>query len=129
MKLFFDANVLIAAFASRGYTYDVIKDAMFRYEVYCTEYVLQEVHHNLSAKFSLSKQAIEAIMYTLKSHFIRGKAADTVDKVCRDDNDNQILADALVNEIEIIITGDKDLLEIKNYKGIKIITPKHYWKL
>ena len=52
-----------------------------------------------------------------------------VENVCRDPNDNQVLADALVNKIEILITGDKDLLELKKYKGIKIISPKAYWNL
>jgi predicted nucleic acid-binding protein len=40
-----------------------------------------------------------------------------------------VLADAVINEIEVIITGDKDLLDLKNYKGIKIISPKEYWNL
>lgn len=129
MKLFFDTNVLIAAFTSRGYTYDVIKDAMFKHEVYCSEYVLQEVSQNLGAKFPLSKQAIEAIMQTLKQHFIKGKTAETIEDVCRDSKDNQVLADAANNDIDVIITGDKDLLVLKHYKKTKIITPKDYWKL
>ena len=129
MKILFDTNVIISGFVSRGYSFEVIKDAIFRHEVYYTEHLLKEVQHILSTKFPLSDEAVDFIIYTIKRHFIKGRSADTIDKICRDDKDNQVLADALANEIEILITGDKDLLVLKNYKEIKIISPKEYWKL
>ncbi|MBU0694247.1 MAG: putative toxin-antitoxin system toxin component, PIN family [Candidatus Omnitrophica bacterium] len=129
MKIFFDTNVIISGFISRGYTFDVIKDAIFRHEVYYTEYLLKEAQENLSTKFPLSNEAVDFIIYNIKRHFIKGRQAGTIDKVCRDDKDNQILADALASGIEIIVTGDKDLLTLQKYQGIKIILPRDYWKL
>jgi putative PIN family toxin of toxin-antitoxin system len=129
MKILFDANVIISGFVSRGYSFEVIKDTVFRHNVYYTEHLLKEVQHILSTKFPLSGKAVGLIIHTIKRHFLKGKNADSIEKVCRDDKDNKILADALANKIEFLITGDKDLLEIKNYKGIKIILPKEYWKL
>jgi predicted nucleic acid-binding protein len=41
----------------------------------------------------------------------------------------QIFADALTNKVDVILSGDKDLLSMERYKGIKIIGPKDYWKL
>lgn len=129
MKILFDANVIISGFVSQGYSFEVIKDAAGKYEVYCTEYLLKETQKSLSAKFPLSDKVINSIINTVKKQFIRGKTADTVERISRDPKDDQILADAVINEIDIIITGDKDLLELKDYKGIKIIMPKDYWKL
>ena len=129
MNILFDTNVLISGFVSRGYTYDVIKDAIFRHEIYYTEYLLKEVQKNLSTKFPLSDEAVTYIIDIVKKHFLKGETANTTENVCRDSTDNQILADALANKIEILITGDKDLLILKHYKGIKIINPKDYWKL
>ncbi len=129
MKILFDANVIISGFISQGYTFDVIKDAIFRHELYYTEYLLKEVQKNLSTKFALSDEAATCIIYTIEKHFIKGKTANTVEDVCRDPKDNQVLADAVTNNIEVIVTGDNDLLELKNYKEIKIILPKDYWKL
>jgi len=129
MKILFDANVIISGFISQGYTFDVIKDAIFRHELYYTEYLLKEVHENLSTKFALSDEAAAYIIYTIEKHFIKGKTANTVEDACRDPKDNQVLADAVTNNIEVIVTGDNDLLELKSYKEIKIILPKDYWKL
>ena len=39
---------------------------------------------------------------------------------CRDEKDNFILETALKGKADIIITGDKDLLDLNPYKGIKI---------
>ena len=129
MKILFDANVIISGFVSQGYSFDVIKDAASKHEVYCTEYLLKETQKSLSTKFPLSREVINSIISTVKKQFIEGKTANTVEKISRDPKDDQILADAVTNDIDIIITGDKDLLELKNYKGIKIIMPKDYWKL
>ncbi len=129
MRILFDTNVIISGFVSQGYSFDVIKDAANKHKVYYTEYLLKETKKSLATKFPLSDEAINSILNTVKKQFIEGRTAATVEKISRDPKDDQILADAVTNEIDIIITGDKDLLELKNYKGIKIIMPKDYWKL
>lgn len=129
MKILFDTNVIISGFISQGYTFDVIKDAIFRHELYYTEYILNEVKKNLSVKFAISDKSNLSIIHTIEKHFTKGKSAIAVEEVCRDPKDNQVLADAVINTIEVLITGDNDLLELKSYEGIQIILPKNYWKL
>ncbi|MFH1904867.1 MAG: putative toxin-antitoxin system toxin component, PIN family [bacterium] len=129
MKLLIDTNVIISGITARGYSFDVIKDAIDKHAVYYTSYLLEEIQRTLSTKFSLSKDVIHFSIFIIKRDLIKGKTASKVENVCRDPDDNQILADALANEIEVIITGDGDLLDLKSYKGIKIISPREYWKL
>lgn len=128
MKLLIDANVIISGFTARGHSFDVIKDVAYKHEVYYTEHLLEEIQRILSTKFSLSNSVIHFAIFIIKRDLIKGKTTSNVEKICRDPDDNQILADALVNGIEVIITGDSDLLVLKNYKGIKIISPRDYWK-
>ncbi|PIP70614.1 MAG: putative toxin-antitoxin system toxin component, PIN family, partial [Nitrospirae bacterium CG22_combo_CG10-13_8_21_14_all_44_11] len=45
----------------------------------------------------------------------------------RDKDDNIIIGTALSGNAEFIITGDEDLLVLKTYKGIDIITPREFW--
>jgi predicted nucleic acid-binding protein len=45
---------------------------------------------------------------------------------CRDRKDNFILETALKGGAGIIVTGDKDLLDLNPYKGIKILTYKEF---
>jgi uncharacterized protein len=47
---------------------------------------------------------------------------------CRDADDD-ILAAAVSVGADCILTGDKDLLVLKSFKGINIISPKRFWVL
>ncbi|MGA1846344.1 putative toxin-antitoxin system toxin component, PIN family [Deferribacter abyssi] len=48
---------------------------------------------------------------------------------CRDRKDNFILETALKGKVDIIVTGDKDLLVLNPYKGITIVTYKTFEQL
>jgi hypothetical protein len=43
--------------------------------------------------------------------------------IIADDPDNRILECAAAGQTDFIISGDKHLLHLKNYQGIKILTP------
>ena len=50
------------------------------------------------------------------------------ENVCRDRDDDNVLAAALEAKADCIVTGDKDLLILKNFRGIKIISPSDFWE-
>lgn len=47
-------------------------------------------------------------------------------KVSRDAKDDKFLACAVEAKADYIITGDEDLLDLKEYDGIKIVTPREF---
>jgi hypothetical protein len=49
--------------------------------------------------------------------------------ICRDSKDNFLLSLSFIGNADYLVTGDKDLLELKEYKGTKIITPNEFDKL
>ena len=52
--------------------------------------------------------------------------ADNLKGIVRDPKDNIILGPANEIKIDYIISGDKDLLELKDFKGAKIIRPEEF---
>ena len=46
--------------------------------------------------------------------------------ICRDADDDNVLATAKSGNCECIITGDKDLLVLVEFEGIKIYTPREF---
>lgn len=48
------------------------------------------------------------------------------EKVCRDPADNRVLEAAIAGNCEFIITGDKDLLILKKYQTVRILTPSAF---
>ncbi len=47
-------------------------------------------------------------------------------EVVRDSDDNMIVAAAIEGKADYIISRDGDLLDLKSYRGIKIITPEEF---
>lgn len=52
-----------------------------------------------------------------------------ISQVGRDIKDDKFLACAVEAKADYLITGDKDLLVLKEYEGIKIITPRAFLKV
>jgi predicted nucleic acid-binding protein len=50
----------------------------------------------------------------------------SVQRVCRDSEDDKILECALLANADYIITGDADLLTIKEFRKIKIVMAYEY---
>lgn len=129
MRALFDTNVLIAAFITGGNCHEVIEDTVGEHELYYTDFIINEFGRVLRKNFCFSDASIDAFVRFIKKYFVEGESAKMVEKVCRHTDDDQLLADAAANDIDVIITGDKDLLVLKIYKGINIISPAEYWYL
>jgi len=132
VKILFDTNVLISAFMAfkkGSICYDIIDHAIEDHDLYYTTFIIGEFKKVLQKDFNYPETIINEFVAFITKFFIKGETANTIENICRDPKDDQVLADAANNDIDIIITGDKDLLVLKNYKKIKIIIPKDYWKL
>ena len=46
--------------------------------------------------------------------------------VCRDPNDDHVIATAVAVNAEVIVTGDKDLLALSRYQSIRILTARTF---
>ena len=129
MKIYFDTNVIISAFLTKGTSFEVIVDAIGFHEIYYTDFLIEELKKVFKEKFCFSKQSIDEKINFIKQYFIKGRNAIKLERICRDVSDNRILSDAIFNQIDLLVTGDSELLEIKQYKRLKIISPDEYWLL
>jgi putative PIN family toxin of toxin-antitoxin system len=43
--------------------------------------------------------------------------------VCRDPDDDAVLALGVAAHVDVIVSGDRDLLDLKSFQGIDILTP------
>ena len=84
---------------------------------------------NLNGKINLPLPQCESIVSYLRKNCFVSEIDDLEISLCRDENDVHILGLAQRSLAEYIITGDKDLLDLVNYKGAKIITPRGFWTL
>jgi len=128
MRLFFDTNVLIAALISHGICAELFEHCLTSHTILTTEWVLGEYHRSLRKKFSFDKHLTEESLSFLKTNLTVVKAQTLKKRVCRDADDDNVIAGALSGKADCLITGDKDLLILKKFKNIPIIPPKDFWK-
>lgn len=129
MKILVDTNVVISGLIAKGACSEILEDLVYSHTPLITPYILTECQDSLLHKFHLSNATVKALLSVIDQHFLKGKSSTNLLNVCRDADDNQIFADALINRVDIILSGDKDLLSIESYEGIRIVAPKDYWKL
>jgi uncharacterized protein len=129
MKILVDTNVLVSGLIAKGACFEILEDLVYSHTPLITPYVLAECQNVLLHKFHLSKPTVKSLLHVVERYFKKGENSTKLLNICRDPDDNQIFADALINKVDIILSGDKDLLSIEKYEEIRIISPKDYWKL
>ncbi|MDP3733368.1 MAG: putative toxin-antitoxin system toxin component, PIN family, partial [Candidatus Daviesbacteria bacterium] len=91
-------------------------------------FILQEIKEKLVDNFETPVYAANATITYISSMselvILKG-----MDFGLRDPDDNQILETAVLGKCDYLITGDKDLLILKIYHSIKIVTPDQFLRL
>jgi len=117
MKIVLDTNVIIAAFASRGLCAELLEECLKNYEIILSEYILSEVIQKLITKICIPSRVAQEISNFLKEH------ATIVTP-----EDLPIIGTALAGKAQFLITGDKELLKLKMYRTVEIISPRKFWE-
>jgi putative PIN family toxin of toxin-antitoxin system len=84
-----------------------------------------EIKRILMDKFSWHIERVQQALHPLTEFALR-VSVDGLLKVCRDPDDDMILECAVNSRAEVIITGDKDLLSLGTFQGIRILTSAEY---
>lgn len=87
---------------------------------------VEEVLHRPEKNFSITNQEINQVIDTLTTHAFVTSGVLEVDVIKRDPDDNKLIACAIEGSASHIVTGDKDLLSIEEYQGIKIVKARNF---
>lgn len=126
MNLVLDTNVLIAAFIAKGFCHTLAEQCLRVHFVITSEFILNELREKLTEKFKFSNKDAVAVEALLRSRMQIVDPTTLKSNVCRDPDDDMILATALTGEAVCIITGDKDLLTLKKFGAIDILSPSEF---
>lgn len=121
MKVVFDTNIYISAFISPG---GKAEDAYLlavdgRVELYTSAAILTETARKLREKFLWADNKITAAIKQISKVATVLKPVNRLN-ILSDAPDNRILECAKKAVADLIVTGDKHLLDLKQYEGIGI---------
>ena len=126
LRVVVDTNVFLSGILFGGNPRKIIMAWLAKQYILCISPQLKaEIINKLRLKFDLPSQTIEIIEDALdlnsEKYIPRKKVY-----LCRDPQDNFLLELAQESRADYLISGDKLVLELKQYKSTKIITPKEF---
>lgn len=128
MRVVFDTNVYIAAFVADGICARLVRRARKREcELFICRIIIDEFSSKLKTKFRCTAKEIEeacSLISEAAAVVLDGRTLVT--SVCRDQKDDPILACAEKTAAEYLVTGDNDLLVLKQYGGCRIVSPRDF---
>ena len=128
MKVLLDTNVIISAVTTRGLCADVFRTVLSDHELVTCTKVLQEVKRILQQKFSVPVSLIAEYLELIRAEAIMAESKDLPDVQIKDTDDIQIIGAALSGKADVMVTGDREVQDIKRIKKLRIVSPRAFWE-
>ena|SRR3989344_312067 len=134
MKITLDTNVLISATFWKGNSDKIIEKVEKKdielilskdiIEEFARVLKYKEIQEKVKNKNLEIKRTVEKIISISKII----EPAEKLEVVEEDPDDNKFLECAKSGKVDFIVSGDNHLLKLKEFEGMKIITPKEFIK-
>ena len=127
MRIMLDTNVLISALLFPGSKMDVMMNCIFtQHELVLSSYVVNELKSVIKRKFPQKELVIDKLLMVMSFEYVY--TPDTLEEGLfniRDIKDYPVLYTAIIENVDILITGDKDFSDIEIEKP-EIMTPTEF---
>lgn len=128
MRTLLDSSVLIAAHISRaGVCAELLEDVLMDHDLVISAFILDELARKLREKFGFPDNEVEEVRNNILADSELVTPAEVPPTACRDPNDLPVLGTAIAGRVDVLVTVDKDLLDLEQYSGIPIIRPGQFW--
>lgn len=127
MRILIDTNILISGLFFGGIPRKLLSELDENFNVCVNEKIVSEYNIQIdkkisNPKYNLNEELCKKFFSTLQSFEI---VSDL--KICRDPDDDKFLNCAIDAKAIYIVSGDSDLLTIKNFAGIEIVTAREFY--
>jgi putative PIN family toxin of toxin-antitoxin system len=136
MKVVLDTNIWLSAIFWKGEADKLIKSCLNKkIELIITEEILDEIIEvlNKESKFQKyikkRKQSIEDLVRTILSIATLIKTQSKIDLIKKHPKDNMILEAALDGKVDYIVSYDKHILNMLEFREIRILDPREFLRL
>ena len=127
MRVVFDTNVLVAALVFPGGHGEAALRRIIeeRDELVLSKPILDELLGVLARKFSRDAEELAHVAVFLGELATVVRPARRL-KVLKDDPDNRVLECAVAGRANVIVTGDRALLTLGEFRGVRVVSLRDY---
>ncbi len=128
MRIVLDTNVLISGIFFRGPSYRILQAWKNKKIQFIISPEIYDEYSRVVEIISKKYPGID-ISEILKLIAIYSEISQSYvlpEQVCEDPDDDKFIACAISNEARYIVSGDKHLLKISGYQGIRVLKPQEF---
>lgn len=115
---------------TRGLSADVSRLILAEHDLVVGEVVLDELEEVLTEKFEVPARLVTQVLGYLQEHEVQPRPEVVESYPLRDPDDAVVLASAIAAEADILVTGDRDLLDVAaRMDRPRILTPRGFWEV
>jgi putative PIN family toxin of toxin-antitoxin system len=126
MRVVLDTNVLVAAFIARGVCTDVFERVVSDHQLILSPFILEEFERVMRDKIGLDRDRVARALALVRRKGEVLEPGRLEVPVCRDADDDHVLALAVEGGAEVLVSGDDDLLVIGSFEAVTIISPRQF---
>jgi putative PIN family toxin of toxin-antitoxin system len=130
MRIVLDANIYISNLISdKGNPAKIVRWWLEgEYDVLVTQPIVDEILHvtdyeRIQKKYARVRENRLEFAALISEQAVWVEPREELDVVVADETDNRYVECAVAGNAQYIVTGDEHLLELREYKGIEILTP------
>jgi putative PIN family toxin of toxin-antitoxin system len=131
LRVVLDTNVLISALHFPDGTLSGLWEPLYdeRFRLILSPAIVIELTEKLRGKFGWEEVELQRLLRTLvrKADVVRPTVVP--EAVPGDADDNEIVACAVAGDADVIVSGDRHLLKLREYQGIPIVRPMDFLRM
>lgn len=129
MRIVFDTNVLLAAFATHGLCESLFAACLQAQTIVVSEHILGELRRHLKGKLKMPERQIAEIEKFLRAQCEIVMPVAVERDACPDADDLPVLGTALASKADALVTGDAELRTCKTIGKSPIVSPRELYEL
>lgn len=127
MSIVIDSNVWISALVFGGRPRRVFERCVQEgVQIVLSAELMTETRRILGEKFVEFLQDYEDLLVVLQNNIVVIKLGERTITASRDPDDNLVLETAVAGAAHFVVSGDNDLLVLRDFESIRIITPAQF---
>ncbi len=127
MRIVLDSNVLVAAVAARGTCAELFTHVLASHAFAVDDNLIGEVERVLRDKLRVPPERVADFARLLRGSASVVEPRPLATPACRDPDDDRVLALCRAYRADVLVTGDKDLLVLDPWEGLRIVAPADFW--
>ena len=129
MRILLDTNVLVAAFATRGFCLDILQLVLAEHRLVVGRTIVEELERILAEKLRMPDARVREVVGFVRDHADVVTPDEPAAWPESDPADRWVAAAALIGAADVLVTGDRDLLDARPAAGLRVVTPRGLWEL